>query len=197
MSIVCVCKLILFTQLYFCHSWYRRGHGRARPAVTAVNGLSSTLSANQIASIQSQELYLVLWVFIYVACKLQLEAVTYDEINTVDFRASLQGIPLLRLFLLILLYKLRFRSLLTRANAWNRRWIRINQLMLSTHFENEWVALYSVVLPNFLLCGIILKFYVLGILRVVVSVEIFCFESLLVLSLKYSEKVACRGGAKE
>lgn len=124
MSIVCACKLILFTQLYFCHSRYRRGHGRSRPAVkspavSAVNGLSSLLSANHIAPIQSWELYLVLWVFIYVACKLQLEAVTYDEINTVDFSgfaSRYSFIVFITAFFSNFPVHAWFRSLLTRVN---------------------------------------------------------------------------------
>lgn len=193
MSIVFASKLILFTQLYFLPFMIsQRSRSRAAAchitAVTAVNGLSSLLLANQIARIRSRELYLVLWVFIYVALQTPTGScnVRWNQHGRF-FRASLQGIPLLRLFFLIFLYTFGFRILLTRGNAWKRRWIRTNKLMLA-HTLWEW---------NFPLCGIILKLYVLRILRVVVSVGIFYFKTLAMLLVKYSQEVACRRGAKE
>lgn len=194
MSIVCTCKLI-FTHfvLFAIHDIAEVTVARGRLSChrcqhCAVNGLSSLLLANQIARIRSRELYLVLWVFIYVALQTPTGScnVRWNQHGRF-FRASLQGIPLLRLFFLIFLYTLGFRSLLTRANAWKRRWIRTNKLMLA-HTLWEW---------NFPHCGIILKLNVLGILRVVVSVGIFFFKTLVMLSVKYSEELACRSGAKE
>lgn len=55
------------------------------PAVNAVNGLSSLPVANQIAPIQSQELYFVPWCSFTSRCKLKLEVVMYHETYTVDF----------------------------------------------------------------------------------------------------------------
>lgn len=58
---------------------------RLSPAVNVVNGLSSLSVANQIAPIQSQELYFVPWCSFTSLCKLKLEVVRYHETYKVDF----------------------------------------------------------------------------------------------------------------
>lgn len=99
-------KLILyFTQLYFL-PLIIAGVARARPAVMspAFIGCQCSEWAVFVASNQSDRsnsvpraLFSSL-VFIYALCKLQVEAVTYDETYTVDCPDSLQGIPLITIF---------------------------------------------------------------------------------------------------
>lgn len=144
---------------------------RLSSAVNVVNGLSSWLVTNQIALIQSQELYLVPWCSFTPLCKLQVEAVTYDETYTVDCPDSLQGIPLITIFF---------------SNPVVRTWYQ--ELFDSPKFFKTSLNTYKYGCArtlwewNFLLCGIILKLEVLRILRVVVSLEMFCFHSLVELS---------------